>query len=881
MTFIDHLFRCASISAILLPFAQSALAADITSDMSIDGTNVGDYASEPLAIAADATLTIELAPSAAQTFSGAVSGAGKIVVANTGTKAVFFSGSFKDFTGELSASGDVRIGTTWANINLNGHLSGVSIEGAANNAAKFFGPNVLGEHGAPITLGHQAYPRSTLDLNGFGQTISTLTFMGSVHNPETSTDYMKPGYTLKSGTAATLLLGNIGWSTISGPYPLDNSGTVSVNGALSLVYAGTSVTPFAFHGTSTTKGGIAVKSGEIIIAPDATFDNLTTLSVSDSGRLTLQTTSVNTQNLALEISGSGAMSLPDVPVFRVKTLKIDGVFLAPVTYDADKIAELTGNRLTGATVEVLSREIGETKTFTWIGGGADDSLATAANWQGGVAPTLAGGDEILVFTSGNAATIPAGTDVYGIEIATAGDFTLRGETFRLGAGGLTCGETEAARVCRFEAAPRVADEQTWNIPANTVVELAAGWSGRSAVTLNRATGTGDILKFESDDTPAFAGNLIVPGGTAGGNVLVLSGRGGIGAVGAHVQLNGKAGIRTAEVCVTNRAAITFCHGPTLNIAPAGTEFVQLGVVTNASYGEYESQVTVSGLLHLNGGLGEAAAHQNSKWWTWRFDIRDSGTVRFGQNPIDVAPYPVRIFGGIVSFASTDNRYGVLTLLNGTRIVCDGTGVLAAEGDIGINPVWAGAIDLNGFDQTARDMMAVDAYGLPISDNAGYSDMYVTSAKPATLKLTGAGTYAPNNLNFRGEASLHYAGTGRLALTNTASTTVGSLTVSGGEVALLKGATWPNCTNVVVSGNGRLSLDADVAATGAFSPDVTLSVSDEGTIEIPAGKTVSVWHLYRNGEPTFADSYSEGFVTGGGTLRVRKSSRKAGFRLLIK
>ena len=195
--------------------------------------------------------------------------------------------------------------------------------------------------------------------------------------------------------------------------------------------------------------------------------------------------------------------------------------------------------------------------------------------------------------------------------------------------------------------------------------------------------------------------------------------------------------------------------------------------------------------------------------------------------------------------------------------------------------YVGSLDLNGFNQTVRDVLVVGQTGFEDDKSSGYSDMYVTSATPATLKLTGAGAYAPNNLNFRGEASLHYAGTGRLALTNTASTTVGSLTVSGGEVALLAGATWANCTNVVVSGTGRLTVDAGVAAKGAFSREATVSVSDAGTIDIPAGETVSVWHLYRNGEPTLAGTHSDGFVTGGGTLRVRKSSRKVGFLLLIK
>ena len=43
----------------------------------------------------------------------------------------------------------------------------------------------------------------------------------------------------------------------------------------------------------------------------------------------------------------------------------------------------------------------------------------------------------------------------------------------------------------------------------------------------------------------------------------------------------------------------------------------------------------------------------------------------------------------------------------------------------------------------------------------------------------------------------------------------------------------------------------------------------------------VRHLYRDGKPTFIGFYQDGFVTGGGTLRVLKSSRKDGFLLLVK
>ena len=873
----------------LVTLCGAAWAVDITTDTRIDEANVDEYASEPIAVAADATLTIALAPTTAeQTFSGAVSGAGKIVVANTGTKAVIFSGSFEKFTGNLSASGDVRIRNLWSAIMLNGNMSGVSVEGAVSREITFFGQNVFGEDGAALNPGHQSTPRSTINLNGFDQTISLLTFLGSAY-VETDSNYKKPTYTLKSDTSATLTVRDgFCWATAGGPHPKDHSGLVQVNGALSLVFAGADDASFTFHGLSTTTGGLTVKSGEIVLADDATFNNLSSLTVAGTGRVVLAA-AVNAANLAIDIADSGAVTLSSGDVFRVKTLKVDGVSVAPDEYSAEAITALTGNRLTGAAVEVLVREIGETKTFTWIGGGADDSLTTAANWQGGVAPALTGGDEILVFASGTSVTIPAGADVYGLEIATAGDFTLRGETFRLGAGGITCGETAAARVCRFEAAPRTAGEQTWRIPANTIVELAAGWAGHSAVTLERTTGTGDIVRFSSDEPPAFAGSLAVPGDTAGGNVLVLSGRGGIGAAGAHVQLNGKAGVRATAACVTNRAAITFNHGPALNLAPVGTEFVQLGAVTNLSAGHYGSALVVNGTLRVGGGLGESAAHRNNpkayEWWIWQYKVTETGTLWIEGEPIDVGACPFRLYGapdgvGEVHLSAQGNVYGVLALGYGMEAVCEGVEVLSDVGDLGFYNGHVGSLNLNGFDQTVRDVLVVGATGFE-EQHPGYSAMYVTSATPATLKLTGAGTYAPHNLNFRGEASLHYAGTGRLALTNTSSTTTGSLTVSGGEVALLAGATWANCTNVVVSGTGKLTLDAGVAAKGAFSREATVSVSDAGTIAIPAGETVVVRYLWRDGEPTFSGFYREGFVTGGGTLRVRKSSRKSGLLLLIK
>lgn len=129
-------------------------AVEFTTDTRIDATNVEAYTNAPLSVAAGATLTIDLAPTAKdQTFAGAVSGAGRIVVTNAGTKTVRFAGSFQTFTGALSATGSVAIGDTWNNISLNGTLSGVTVSGAGNHWVTFYGPNVLqggGGYGSAI-----------------------------------------------------------------------------------------------------------------------------------------------------------------------------------------------------------------------------------------------------------------------------------------------------------------------------------------------------------------------------------------------------------------------------------------------------------------------------------------------------------------------------------------------------------------------------------------------------------------------------------------------------------------------------------------------------------------------------------------------------------
>ena len=118
----------------------------------------------------------------------------------------------------------------------------------------------------------------------------------------------------------------------------------------------------------------------------------------------------------------------------------------------------------------------------------------------------------------------------------------------------------------------------------------------------------------------------------------------------------------------------------------------------------------------------------------------------------------------------------------------------------------------------------------------------------------------------------------------ANSTKGSLKVMSGTVRLAGGFTWANTTNVVVSGSGKLVLDATTAAKSAPLGRVgrdsaaVVRLSDAGAIEVPEGVTLMVNKLYVDGVPQ-----PKGTVirAGDGHLMARYSDVKTGLILLLK
>lgn len=872
-------------AAVILCVATTAVfAADynITSGKTvITDAEIAGCAGKSFDVPAGAELEFSVALASAVRL-GAVSGAGTVTIANTGASRLYF-GSLKDFTGNMSGSG-FGFGDAWSTtVNLNGKVTGAASVNSYNYGLKFWGTNVLPSDFV-IRTGHQASPQGNINLQGYDQEVGSLIFTGSAYSTAVETD---PRYDVTSTDKATLTVnGEIGWNPNF--YPA-GGGLVRFNEKISLCYRGTDGVTSVLRGASTTAGGFFVESGTLAFSPTFTATKLSTLLVSGTGKVILETAEIN-PDVDLVLDGVSASLESVAPLaLTVKTFKLDGAYVRPASYTADEISELTEGRIGGIALTVKDRVIGEVTTFTWTGGGADGSLATDSNWKGGVAPKLKGGNEILDFSEGTNATVPSGVnDVYGIVLSAGTAFELKdaGDAkLFVGAGGVAVGAPESGmRTLTLSVVPQLAAPQTWSLLASTKVVLMQGWAGASDVT---ETGTG-TLEFANDVVPLFGGKLTM----ASGAKAVISGCGGIGSLGSSVILSGTAGLSVTAACATNRADITFGNGSTQSWAPAGTEFYQLGAAINSCGGAQNSNFNVDGKLHLKGGVTCAASHISSPsgymWWWWHFCINPkTGEAWIEDKPLNVGACGI-IFGnrnggcGKLHLDAANNVYGRIVLSYDGRLVCGVADALCATGDIFNYATWTGALDLGGHDQTIRNLlMNNDTNGQPSGAGAvGYNGQ-ILSATPAVLTITGAEACSPAAFKFVDKAALAYAGTGSLSLTKEASTSVGPLKVSSGEVRLRSGASWANCTNVVVSGTGKLTLETAVAQAKAFSPDAVVDISGDGLIEIPTGETVTVGWLNVNGKPAYKGRYSDEFVTGGGTLHVLKSILKRGMMLIFK
>ena len=155
---------------------------------------------------------------------------------------------------------------------------------------------------------------------------------------------------------------------------------------------------------------------------------------------------------------------------------------------------------------------------TWDNGGADNSFATSANWDGDIAPDIESGSTMLMFaTAGAAAEVPAyGAAVNGIRFDTAGDFALTAASdgdLSIGGGGITLADRGVSGTWRMhdlDLPVTLTADQTWSLSgiAGQRLRVLGNVQGTAGRTLT-VTGAGCLSLSATND---FAGNVVLNGG---------------------------------------------------------------------------------------------------------------------------------------------------------------------------------------------------------------------------------------------------------------------------------------------------------------------------------------------------------------------------------
>ncbi len=173
--------------------------------------------------------------------------------------------------------------------------------------------------------------------------------------------------------------------------------------------------------------------------------------------------------------------------------------------------------------------------------------------------------------------------------------------------------------------------------------------------------------------------------------------------------------------------------------------------------------------------------------------------------------------------------------------------------------------MNGYDQT----FTVVRFYNNLSVERDWTDLklYVTSAEPATLTMTGDGNRYREGVRFTGAAGFRYVGTGAWTNTLFRSTTTGTLTVGDGtnkgEVFFDWGARWDG--DVVLDG-GRFGCDT----SNGIGHKAKVTISNGGKLIVPAGVNLRVREVTVDGEKMPDGTYQGvDWIEGEGTVRCGK------------
>ena len=561
--------------------------------------------------------------------------------------------------------------------------------------------------------------------------------------------------------------------TISGPFGIAGSGSVTLSGTGSVALAGANTysggTNLNAPGTLNLNNPSAIGTGKLLIAASATIDN------TSGAPLTLSTNNPQSWNSNFTYGGTNDLNLGTGPVTlgAANTITLNGSANLTVggvisgafgitTAGAGNLILTGNNTYTGTTILT-----GTAKLI--VNSGVTGTLSTSANSDIQISPNatdnatlvvnggivnadrfIIGGNTANNNTPGNGTLTQSGGVINSAQWFTVGSGVGTGATFPSGtynlSGGILNVLSQAFEVADFDGSSGTVTMTGGSINLENNIPLNMG--ANPLASNGNFTQSGGSVTFYSD-----------AGVTVGGNGILSLGR---------------------------NASLSGTYTYSLN---GGTLTVPQITATAASGG--------TSILNLNGGLLKAAK-ANTAWITGlnQINIGTGGAI------IDDGGFAVTINGSLNSGASPDGGLtkqgnGTLTLANSTSFYNGPTIVNAGKLVIGATSSINGTSNI-----TLNGGKLAQLSSTPLTPTVTINGGGTVSGSNATINtiLAGAGSIIANGNNDTGVltiGSLTFTSTGSLsatlagpAATSSPGIVVSTLTTSGSKVTVnATNATW--------------------------------------------------------------------------------------------
>ena len=694
-----------------------------------------------------------------------------------------------------------------------------------------------------------------LNLRNFSQTIDRITTGGVKRSLlGQSASYMT--YSLRSyGSEAS----DAKPTTLTLNATENNQNHVRVYDKITLVYnpEGDFIQTFATNFAHTTSGDIIVSNGTFRVGGTSTFANVKRIVVADGATFDLATEAANAlagvtnivlgagarfaiaasaktpfaaSVVELELAADSVFELPEGANYLFKSIKVADAYLDGGSYTGGGDSPFAGSG--AVTLPDIERE---SVDATWVGGGEDDNIATAANWQEESLPALKEGSLVAFFAAGgDRAEVSTALDFKGLRFGgESAEFTLEANSSNASLSLRQSGiDVAASHKAVLNVPLAVKSDQMWAIGANSSLELEDPVAMSTAYAISVA-GSGatvgsdaseriaSVLKLDAEN--GYLGSINVSGAlvdvNAVSNAFGHASDEPVRLTDAMIRLNGGVVERPVAISGQNNKYGWFC-------VQSGTNVFTKKLSQTA--GAYWRPRLVSGtVLVTEGGVSvncNAIVYGGGEWIIRGAPLKHEST--------DSSVCGLNLTGNeTVRFEVAGNILKRLKLESACIVHC------------GVE---------NPFSSTllfmSSDRSTLDLNGHEVSFNRADSlkGGTVKSEDPGLLKFTAHDLVVTNKaVRFTGAAGLELRGTGTIVITN-AIESAGRVSVAKGRLEFTESGSWANSTNVNVSGTGRLV----VAKRKTCSPQAELTVADGRVMEIPAGVVVKVKSVKIGGK-TFA------------------------------